>query len=147
MQSNAFSCKQRECATLQVGVNCSGGRRRSVARTGRSRATFSTADIIRDFSSTDADKINLGFVDANSANGAGTNEAFAFIGTNAFHNVAGELRYEQVSGDIFVYGDTNGDGIADFMIRLDGLTPSAAETSSCERPFPTHCGHLDFKRS
>ena len=51
----------------------------------------------------------------------GTNEAFAFIGTAAFSHTAGELRYEEVSGFTYVYGDTNGDGIADFMIRLDGL--------------------------
>jgi Ca2+-binding RTX toxin-like protein len=86
-----------------------------------SGTTFATADIIRDFSSAQGDHINLGFVDANSANGTGTNEAFAFIGTAAFSHTAGELRYEQVSGFTYVYGDTNGDGAADFMMRLDGL--------------------------
>ena len=38
-----------------------------------------------------------------------------------FTIVAGELRYEQISGNTFVYGDTNGDGTADFMIRVDGI--------------------------
>ena len=86
-----------------------------------SGTTFATADIIRDFNSADGDHIDLHFADANSANGGGTNEAFTFIGTAAFGHTAGELRYEQVSGFTYVYGDTNGDGVADFMIRLDGL--------------------------
>jgi Ca2+-binding RTX toxin-like protein len=83
--------------------------------------TSGTADRIHDFSHSDGDKIRLVAIDANSANGSGTNEAFSFIGTSAFHNVAGELRYEQISGNTFVYGDTNGDGTADFMIRVDGI--------------------------
>jgi len=50
----------------------------------------------------------------------GGNQTFTFIGTESFRNVAGELRYQEISGNTFVYGDTNGDGVADFMIRLDG---------------------------
>jgi Ca2+-binding RTX toxin-like protein len=86
-----------------------------------SGTTFATADIIRDFSSAEGDHLNLAFVDANTSNGAGTNEAFSFIGTAAFSHTAGELRYEQISGYTYVYGDTNGDGTADFMVRLDGM--------------------------
>jgi hypothetical protein len=48
-------------------------------------------------------------------------QAFAFVGADAFHGVAGELRYEQISGNTYVQGDTDGDGIADFWIRHDGL--------------------------
>lgn len=47
-------------------------------------------------------------------------QAFQFIGTAAFSNTAGELRYEVVDGNTYVYGDTNGDGAADFMILLAG---------------------------
>jgi serralysin len=83
-------------------------------------ATKSTADRIVDFRHSEGDRIRLDYVDANSANGGGTNEKFSFIGSAAFSHTAGELRYEQVSGNTFVYGDTNGDGLADFMIRLDG---------------------------
>lgn len=79
-----------------------------------------TADRISDFSHAESDRIDLRAVDANSANGSATHEAFTFIGTDGFHNVAGELRYQEVNGNTLVYGDTNGDGLADFAIRLDG---------------------------
>jgi len=48
-------------------------------------------------------------------------QGFSFVGTNAFSHTAGELRYEEISGSTFISGDTNGDGIADFMIKLDGI--------------------------
>jgi Ca2+-binding RTX toxin-like protein len=80
-------------------------------------ATHSTADRITDFAS--GDKIDLSAVDANTL--VAGDQGFSFIGTGAFTHTAGELRYEQVSGSTYVSGDTNGDGIADFMIKLDGL--------------------------
>ena len=43
------------------------------------------------------------------------------MGTAAFDGHAGELRYEQISGNTYVSGDINGDGVADFMVRVDGL--------------------------
>ena len=73
--------------------------------------TTATADEIVDFTS-GQDTIDLTAVDANSL--IAGDQAFAFIGTAAFGSSAGELRYEQISGD------TNGDGIADFMIKVDG---------------------------
>jgi hypothetical protein len=81
-------------------------------------ATRGTADRITDFTS-GQDKLDLAAVDANTL--LGGDQAFAFVGTAAFSSTAGELRYEQVSGNTYVSGDTNGDGIADFMIALDGL--------------------------
>lgn len=50
----------------------------------------------------------------------GRNNAFSFIGGNAFSNTAGELRYFQSASNTIVEGDTNGDGNADFAIRLVG---------------------------
>jgi serralysin len=80
-------------------------------------ATTSTADRITDFAS--GDKIDLSAVDANSL--VGGDQAFTFIGVSAFGNVAGQLHYEQISGNTYIEGDLNGDGVADFMIRADGL--------------------------
>ena len=82
--------------------------------------TTTSADRIVDFSRAEGDRIDLKLVDANAANGA-TDNAFTFIGTKAFSKVPGELRYAQSSGNTYVSGDTDGNGTADFMIRLDGL--------------------------
>jgi Ca2+-binding RTX toxin-like protein len=79
--------------------------------------TTATADEIVDFTA-GQDKIDLSAVDANSL--LGGDQAFAFIGTAAFSNTAGELRYAEVSGATYLTGDTNGDGIADFMVKVDG---------------------------
>ena len=48
-------------------------------------------------------------------------QAFAFIGSGAFTGTAGELRTFQGGTTTYLQGDTNGDGLADFLIRLDGL--------------------------
>ena len=80
-------------------------------------ATRTTADQITDFAA--GDTIDLGGVDANSL--LAGDQGFGFVGTSAFSHMAGELRYEKVSGDTYVQGDINGDGIADFMIHLAGL--------------------------
>ena len=45
---------------------------------------------------------------------------FTFIGDAEFSGTAGELRYEQSDMFTAVYGDTDGDGMADFTIVLDG---------------------------
>jgi Ca2+-binding RTX toxin-like protein len=82
-------------------------------------ATIATCDQVKDFAEGEGDKIRLNVVDANT--GLSGDQAFSFIGTAAFSNTAGELRYEQISGNTYVEGDTNGDGVADFMIRVDGL--------------------------
>lgn len=80
--------------------------------------TASTSDVIYDFNHAEGDRIRLDQVDANSL--VVGRQDFTFIGNAAFHDTAGELRYEQVSGDTYLYGDTNGDGAADFMIRVLG---------------------------
>ncbi|MBX7539722.1 reprolysin-like metallopeptidase [Qipengyuania sphaerica] len=76
------------------------------------------ADIITDFSQSDGDRINLRNVDADST--AEGDQNFAFIGTSAFSQTAGELRYFQTSTSTIVEMDVDGDGVADLYIRLDG---------------------------
>ncbi|HEV2865293.1 MAG TPA: M10 family metallopeptidase C-terminal domain-containing protein [Allosphingosinicella sp.] len=81
------------------------------------------ADVITDFHPAEGDHIYLLF-DANE-NTAGE-QKFSFVGTAAFSGTAGELRYDVSSGNAFLQGDTDGNGSADFFIRLDGVTAIAA---------------------
>ena len=79
--------------------------------------SIATADRITDFEQAQGERISLTLMDAIVG---GADDAFAFIGTAAFGNIAGQLRYELIGGNTYVMGDTNGDGASDFMIRLDG---------------------------
>ena len=85
---------------------------------GDSGATLATADRILDFNLAQNDRFNLVQIDAIAG---GADNAFTFIGTAAFGGVAGQLRYQQVGGNTQLMGDVNGDGVADFIIRIDGL--------------------------
>lgn len=82
-------------------------------------ASAAGCEIIHDFSHAEGDRINLALVDANSS--SLSDEAFTFIGAGAFAHAAGQLRYEQIDGNTYVQGDTDGDGVADFWLKLDGL--------------------------
>jgi serralysin len=79
--------------------------------------TASTRDFITDFQH-GIDHIDLSAIDANTTKSG--KQAFKFIGTQAFHHVAGELHEIKGSTSI-VEGDVNGDGKADFQIALKGL--------------------------
>lgn len=83
------------------------------------------ADMILDFVSGE-DLIDLSAIDANSKNGKLGNDAFAFIGTSGFSKTAGELRYELVGTDAILSGDWNGDGKADLVISLAGVSALSA---------------------
>ncbi|HYW15335.1 MAG TPA: hypothetical protein VE891_04170 [Allosphingosinicella sp.] len=83
-----------------------------------SDSTGALRDLIQDFSRAQGDKISLSAIDANSL--VGSNQAFAFIGASAFSNVAGQLRYEISGGVTTVFGDVDGDGVADLQIQLSG---------------------------
>lgn len=74
-------------------------------------------DKILDFSQTQKDRIDLSTIDASTT--LAGNQAFTFIAAQAFHNKAGELRYEVKSGDTLIHGDINGDGKADFTLTID----------------------------
>lgn len=75
-------------------------------------------DTIQDFSIAQGDRIDLHLIDAIAGDTA--NQAFNFIGTAKFHNLAGELRAMALGGNTLVNGDVNGDGTADFSILLKG---------------------------
>jgi Ca2+-binding RTX toxin-like protein len=82
----------------------------SESRAGRVGA----ADAIADFEGPDV--IDLQEIDADT--GSAGNQAFSFIGKDAFSGTAGELRFE-VSGILTrVLGDVDGNGKADLQITL-----------------------------
>ncbi len=119
-------------------------------RDGDFGTTRALADVITDFSHASAEKINLNLVDANTL--AGGNQAFTFIGSGAFTNVAGQLHYAHAAGNTYVEGDTNGDGTADFVINLTGiaesrrqrLRPLGRAASGKYRRRPERSGRLSF---
>ncbi|HEX8239826.1 MAG TPA: calcium-binding protein [Allosphingosinicella sp.] len=78
-------------------------------------SSASAADHILDFTS-GTDRIDLSKIDANT--GLAGDQAFSWIGSGAFTNVAGQLRAYQSGSDWFVEGDVNGDGAADLLIQV-----------------------------
>ncbi|BEV01528.1 M10 family metallopeptidase [Novosphingobium olei] len=80
---------------------------------------LAAADEIFDFSKSDGDKIDLSGIDAVKSTTT-VNEAFTWIGSAAFSKKAGELSYTISQGVGLVLGDIDGNGQADFAIRIDG---------------------------
>jgi Ca2+-binding RTX toxin-like protein len=78
-----------------------------------------TADLVFDFNALDGDKIDVSAIDANSW--TLEDDAFAFIGDNAFSGTAGELRFADSAYYGVLEGDLNGDGAADFGLGLLGV--------------------------
>lgn len=68
------------------------------------------------------DRFDLSFIDAISGT-PGANDAFTFIGSAAFGNIAGQLRL----GVNVVQGDIDGDGVADLVIGFTGTAPLEAD--------------------
>jgi serralysin len=73
-------------------------------------------DVITDFVRAVDDRIDVRGIDAKT--GVGGNQKFKFIGQQAFHDVKGELRCKNG----IVQGDVNGDGVADFEIKVNLAT-------------------------
>lgn len=89
-----------------------------------------TADFISDFNTfydgvLDGDLIDLAAVDAIVG---GADDSFTFIGTAEFSRNAGELRYVLDGEFTRIFGDTTGDGVADFALIL--LNPNVPEAGS-----------------
>jgi len=83
----------------------------------RSDGKKATPDMLLDFTS-GTDKIDLSAIDANQMTAG--DDAFSFIGANAFSGVAGQLRAEVLGGQLHILGDVNGDGRADLHIIASG---------------------------
>jgi Ca2+-binding RTX toxin-like protein len=71
-------------------------------------------DVIGDFIEAQNDKIDLSKIDAIDG---GSDDAFTFIGQDAFSHTAGELRFKNG----LLQADTDGDGKADFEVTVDHL--------------------------
>jgi len=84
-----------------------------------SGTAVSSADEIFDFSHDQQDRIDLSAIDAIKAT-VTVNDAFTWMGAAAFDKHAGELRYVVTSGVGLLTGDIDGNGTADFAIRIDG---------------------------
>ncbi len=86
--------------------------------TALSDSTANTSrDVIFDFSRADDDFIDLRSIDADTTHGG--NQAFDFIGSKGFSGEAGELRF---ASNGILAGDVNGDGRADFQIKIADFT-------------------------
>jgi len=87
--------------------------------------TTTSTDRILDFLQGQGDRIDLGKIDAQT-NIAG-DQAFAFIGSAAFGNLAGQLRYQVMgNGTTELLGDRDGNGLADFKVILTGAVDFVA---------------------
>ncbi|WP_170263482.1 M10 family metallopeptidase C-terminal domain-containing protein [Blastochloris sulfoviridis] len=93
-----------------------------VFRTIKDMGCNDSADTICDFSTAENDIIDLHLIDAMTK--LRGNNTFVFIGEDDFSNTAGQLRFTEG----LLAGDINGDGTADFEIRLTGVT-TLSETS------------------
>ena len=91
----------------------------SIVPTFRSDGKKKGSDYLADFQS-GTDRIDLSALDANRTTAA--DDAFSFIGGGAFSGKAGELRFEATDSWIAIFGDVNGDGIADFRIAVNSPT-------------------------
>ena len=76
-------------------------------------------NVVTDFAR-GSDKLDLAGIEAR-ADSTGKN-AFNFIGETAFGGIDGQLRFIDGGSYAIIQGDINGDRIADFEIRLEGIT-------------------------
>ncbi|MET1111077.1 MAG: M10 family metallopeptidase C-terminal domain-containing protein, partial [Allosphingosinicella sp.] len=111
------------------GDTLTGGAGNDIFRYDNAAESNSTErDGIQDFNA--GDLIDLSRIDANTL--VGGDQAFNFIGSAAFSNTAGELRFENISlgGPIWlVQGDTDGNGMSDFEVVLV-ISPADPITAS-----------------
>ena len=76
------------------------------------------SDRITDFTR-GQDVIDLSAIDADT--GTAGNQAFRFVGTDAFSGSAGEVRFVSADGGVTITADVDGDRMADLAVRLDDL--------------------------
>jgi Ca2+-binding RTX toxin-like protein len=93
---------------------------RSISETSTS---LTYADIVKDFSFADRDRLSLKLMDANEVQAG--NQAFDFVGTAGFSAV-GQVRYVQKASETWILFNTDADWSSDGVIRLPGrVNPEA----------------------
>jgi hypothetical protein len=65
----------------------------------------------------------INFFGINADAGTAGDQAFTFIGADDFSHIAGGLHLKVSRSSMVLLGNTNGDGTADFAIRIDGTKP------------------------
>ncbi len=103
-------------AGADVLIGGTGADRFDFDKVSESGSSSTTRDRISDFKAGESDKIDLSTIDAKA--GAAGNQAFKFIGTNAF-SASGQLRFDAVNHVLL--GSTDGDSTAEFSILLTGV--------------------------
>jgi hypothetical protein len=84
----------------------------------RNGTATSDRDEIADFG-IGADRIHLAGIDADTSKAG--NQAFIWLGVEAFSGTAGEARAETVASRTYVFLDMDGDQTADYSIVLRGV--------------------------
>jgi Ca2+-binding RTX toxin-like protein len=93
----------------------------STSHTGTSEAT---ADLVMDFDSAQGDRIVISGIDADVYTAG--NQAFTFIGTNAFSGTPGEINYVQANGNTYIQLQTGTAVDVEAVICIEGIvTPQA----------------------
>jgi Ca2+-binding RTX toxin-like protein len=105
-------------------VGGSGGDRFVFVGTDHSKPGIDLRDAILDFDRGEGDRIDFSGIDAKD--GVAGNQAFTFIGEDAFSGKAGQLHAVSSDGAFVVEGDVDGDRQADFQVELAGTQTLAA---------------------
>jgi len=100
------------------------GKDRFVFDDGDSGKRSGSADHVTDFSHKQRDKLDLSAIDASSKSKG--DQAFTFIGAEAFSHHAGELRVVTDDSHTYIRADINGNGTTDILIILDGVVDLGA---------------------
>jgi hypothetical protein len=75
-------------------------------------------DVVTDFAS--GDTLDFSLIDADAA--LAGDQAFTWLDTGEFTGAAGQLREYDLDGVHYVAGDVNGDRVADFTVKLAGVS-------------------------